>query len=305
MNPELTEYILKHGLYLMTEAERSAYYYSMYKDDMGYRFYLVRGKTRKMYNLKNREVKQLVKLGRVELERQICARLLKHHKDELINECPECHKLARTPGARQCRYCGHQWHNKKILVILDLDETLVHATSSPKDNNWDHMIGQYKVYKRPGLDQFLQGLKPHFDVAVWSSASDDYVHEIVKIFFPSNYALKFVWGRSKCTRHIDYGAIENLGYFDEFNHLNYTKRIKRLKNVVQQTKERILIVDDTPSKARHNYGNVIYPSEFHGDQNDNELKLLLSYLLTLKDVKNVRGIEKRGWQERNNTIKED
>ena len=24
--------------------------------------------------------------------------------------CPNCGKLARTPQARQCRFCGHDWH---------------------------------------------------------------------------------------------------------------------------------------------------------------------------------------------------
>jgi len=27
-----------------------------------------------------------------------------------LNYCPECHKLARTPRAKQCRFCRHDWH---------------------------------------------------------------------------------------------------------------------------------------------------------------------------------------------------
>lgn len=27
-----------------------------------------------------------------------------------LNNCPKCNKLARTPYARQCRHCGHSWH---------------------------------------------------------------------------------------------------------------------------------------------------------------------------------------------------
>jgi hypothetical protein len=27
-----------------------------------------------------------------------------------INSCPSCGALARTPKARQCRFCGHDWH---------------------------------------------------------------------------------------------------------------------------------------------------------------------------------------------------
>jgi hypothetical protein len=28
----------------------------------------------------------------------------------IFNNCPECGKLARTPTAKQCRHCGHDWH---------------------------------------------------------------------------------------------------------------------------------------------------------------------------------------------------
>jgi hypothetical protein len=27
------------------------------------------------------------------------------------NRCPECRRIARTPEARQCRWCGHDWHH--------------------------------------------------------------------------------------------------------------------------------------------------------------------------------------------------
>jgi hypothetical protein len=27
-----------------------------------------------------------------------------------FNLCPNCHKLARTPEAEQCRWCGEDWH---------------------------------------------------------------------------------------------------------------------------------------------------------------------------------------------------
>ncbi len=41
-----------------------------------------------------------------------CAeRILADHPDEVfLNLCPQCSKLARTPFAKQCRFCGHDWH---------------------------------------------------------------------------------------------------------------------------------------------------------------------------------------------------
>lgn len=33
-----------------------------------------------------------------------------HGGEKLLNLCPRCGLLARTPDARQCRHCGHDWH---------------------------------------------------------------------------------------------------------------------------------------------------------------------------------------------------
>lgn len=41
-----------------------------------------------------------------------CAkRILKDNPDKVyFNLCPICDKLVRTPDAKQCRFCGHDWH---------------------------------------------------------------------------------------------------------------------------------------------------------------------------------------------------
>jgi hypothetical protein len=39
-------------------------------------------------------------------------RILNDHRDQIeLNRCPRCGALARTPTARQCRACRHDWHN--------------------------------------------------------------------------------------------------------------------------------------------------------------------------------------------------
>lgn len=62
------------------------------------------------------------------------------------------------------------------------------------------------------------------------------------------------------------------------------------------SKESILIVDDTQSKLRRNYGNAIYPTAYRGNPADDELKKLLRYLIKIKDVSNFRSLEKRNWK---------
>ncbi|MFC1224572.1 hypothetical protein ACFE6N_12230 [Pedobacter sp. BG31] len=36
--------------------------------------------------------------------------LLQHPEVVSLNKCPNCGKLARTPLAKQCRFCSHNWH---------------------------------------------------------------------------------------------------------------------------------------------------------------------------------------------------
>lgn len=172
------------------------------------------------------------------------------------------------------------------LLILDLDETLIHATENKLEILEDFQFEQYYVYKRPHLNAFLEHVSKYFTVGIWSSADDDYVTEIVQRIIPSTIELKVVWGRSRCSVKRDY----------DYDQYNFEKRLDKLKKQGFK-QEQIIIVDDSPEKTRNNYGNAIYIKEFTGDKNDEELKFLHDYLLTLKEVDNVRSIEKRGWRK--------
>lgn len=181
----------------------------------------------------------------------------------------------------------------KKLVILDLDETLMYATSTPKTAAWDFELPPYKVYKRPFLEEFLTELKEHYRIAIWSSASDQYVEEMVAHIVPKNFPLCFVWGRSKCTLVRSFEEISDIDYTD---HSLYLKNVKKVYRKGYASKESILIVDDTQSKLRRNYGNAIYPTAYRGNPADDELKKLLRYLIKIKDVSNFRSLEKRNWK---------
>jgi TFIIF-interacting CTD phosphatase-like protein len=173
-----------------------------------------------------------------------------------------------------------------ILLVLDLDETLIHATKNKLDEPLtDFTFDQYFVYKRPYLDTFLSEISKHFKFGIWSSAGDNYVEEIVKQILPTDITPEFVWGRSKCT-------IKRDKTFDTYF---FEKRLDKLKRKGFQL-EKIIIVDDTVEKVASNYGNAIYINEFNGNLLDNELQILQEYLITLKTVENVRTIEKRHWR---------
>lgn len=183
----------------------------------------------------------------------------------------------------------------RILVILDLDETLIHADPHPVQSGWAFAIGPYKVFTRPGLMTFLDILQQHFEVAVWSSASHDYVIGIVTRIFPREYPLQFVWSREKCVHAVPDHTREH--YPDHSSHMYFVKPLQKVQKAGYGILERMLIIDDTPAKAKKNYGNAIYPRPFTGDPADNELARLLDYLMEIKDEPNMRKIEKRNWRK--------
>ena len=186
----------------------------------------------------------------------------------------------------------------KTLPILDIDETLIFGSKQKLDKPFDFTVFNYFIYQRPYLKEFFERIKDHFLIALWSSADDEYVEEIAKKIIPKDIKLEFVWARSRCSYKRNFNAV-----FDDYqdysasdtSHYHFVKPLKKLKKK-GYTLERILIVDDTPHKSKENYGNVIYPTEYRGEETDNELLLLAEYLLTLKDKTNVRRIEKRGWK---------
>lgn len=178
---------------------------------------------------------------------------------------------------------------QRPLLVLDLDETLVHAEEKGKPflpgRSPDFTTSDYVVYKRPHLDEFLSRMWKLYDLAVWSAAGTLYVNRVVEVIFEGQKQLAFVFSGTRSTRR-----------FDHDDHQEYY--IKDLKKVRKRGFDlrRVLIADDLELNAQRNYGNAIYVKEFNGELDDNELLLLADYLEQLADKPNFRTIEKRYWR---------
>jgi TFIIF-interacting CTD phosphatase-like protein len=171
-----------------------------------------------------------------------------------------------------------------ILLILDLDETLIYATDEPLQREPDFVIGPYAVYRRPYLTEFLTSCSTYFRLAIWSTATDEYVRPIVERIMPASIEPAFVWGRSRCVRRYDPEQ------FEEY-HVKDLKKVKRMGYRL----ERVLIADDTPRKVERHHGNAVYVAPFFGAPADETLPRLARFLISLRDVPNVRTLEKRCW----------
>lgn len=176
---------------------------------------------------------------------------------------------------------------EKKLLILDLDETLVYATEEVLERPQDFIVGEYFVYKRPFLNEFIEFCLKNFEVAVWTSSTHNYATKIVEEIFPDPNELKFFWSRWRCTIRFDEELQET--YFEKM----MSKIRKRNFDLAK-----VIVIDDSPEKWRNSYGNLVRVKPFFGETDDNELQTLIVYLERLKTAENIRKIEKRLWKNR-------
>ncbi|MBB6095638.1 RNA polymerase II subunit A small phosphatase-like protein [Povalibacter uvarum] len=178
----------------------------------------------------------------------------------------------------------------RILLILDLDETLVHAQEPPFSLDPHCVLFGYGIHLRPGLTDFLHQVTTGFRLAVWTSSSLDYASHVCNLIFPDPTTLEFIWARDKCTRRWEPESQTEV----------HAKRLAKLTRFGYDLR-RVLVVDDSPEKHEKNYGNLVRISAFEGDPADAELLHLAKYLHELSQQPDMRRVEKRGWRSRRNT----
>lgn len=175
------------------------------------------------------------------------------------------------------------------VLILDLDNTLIHSLEPPKgdhendggaidyvkekyDVDPDFIINSktynYFIYKRPYVDQFLKYVTKIFDyVIIWSAGTDMYVKLIVNKLFKSAHVKKpyMTLTRSDCEIAEGGGCRKNM---------KLLKRRFSHKGITYDPKH-ILFIDDLPYKIKNLPTNRIYSiKSFDVDKNpfDNVLK---------------------------------
>lgn len=171
------------------------------------------------------------------------------------------------------------------LLVLDLDETLIHAVETPLDRAADFEVPPYHIYKRPGVDHFLKSIADIYRLSVWTSSSPDYARDVCDALFDA-LPLEFVWASDRCTLTRD----------RELDRWIMAKRLSKLRRHGYSLED-VVVIDDSPEKHTQNYGNLVVVHPFEGSPSDNELALLLPYLHDLASAPNIRSVEKRGWHQ--------
>ncbi|ETO25918.1 hypothetical protein RFI_11219 [Reticulomyxa filosa] len=153
-----------------------------------------------------------------------------------------------------------QLHNmEKLVLVLDLDHTLVHATRNPRAaelmSSHTHPVSPFKdsihqiiftqpnkdgkpqlqrywIKERPHLRTFLNVMRKHFKLAIYTMGIRAYAHEVLKVIDPTEEIFK----QCMITRETH----------EEMCNTSENK-LKRLSNLIVQCEESmILIVDDMP-----------------------------------------------------------
>ncbi|REG90247.1 hypothetical protein [Flavobacterium aquicola] len=113
MDKETAEYIVTYFFNLLPEKEKLAWRHhsSILKLEEN-----ENPKSWEMYKRKgwitdDKEVLDLLKVGYDNFEMNTAKKIIEEYPEKVfLNNCPECGKLARTPKAKQCRFCGFNWH---------------------------------------------------------------------------------------------------------------------------------------------------------------------------------------------------
>ena len=164
------------------------------------------------------------------------------------------------------------------LLVLDVDGTLIAERKDEKEG----------ITARPGLKEFLlQAHELGYDLAVWSASCREYINSVLEEIWPTALvgAPVFIFTEKECTyRYLGDGLFSSIRV--TIKHLS-----KVYKRHSQYTPERTLVIDNTPSTYRDNYGNALRISTYT-DGEDDEFEAILAKLKLLSTAANVRQIDK-------------
>lgn len=101
---------------------------------------------------------------------------------------------------------------QRKLLVLDLDETLIHTAYTPiEGTELKARRGYFYLYERPYLKAFLDRCSTEYDLVIWSASKADYVRWIIRSTVLSEYSFAFVNTRNSCKRIFgDGGRVEYL-----------------------------------------------------------------------------------------------
>lgn len=173
--------------------------------------------------------------------------------------------------------------NRQKTLILDMDETLIHAKPKVKgnedfepdfeitlkDEEYDSEL-VFMVKMRPGLVECLERLSEFYEIAVFTAAERTYATKIIKHFDPDGTYIKHILSRESCV------------------HVN-NFYVKDLRIISDRKLEEMVIVDNSIVAFAFNLDNGVPINDFRGEEPmDEELIYMTSYLEDIYHYEDIR-----------------
>lgn len=217
----------------------------------------------------------------VEVENRVIAHANTTFEPKFFCCCCNCDFLNRHSGS--IPIILEELNSTQKVLVLDLDETLVHCSFHPPDY-YDFSIqitideGTYDVFiqKRPFVDQFLAEVLRYFYVVIFTASLPQYANPIIDYLCPTLPEPQRLF-RESCTFYE--------GLF-----------VKDL-TIFNTPLEKVIIVDNNPCSFLLHPSNAVLSSTWEGDKNDSEL---IDYILPIlqqcihtEDVRPILAAQKK------------
>lgn len=170
------------------------------------------------------------------------------------------------------------------LLVLDLDETLIHSTRTPLDRRPDFWWAGYAVYERPGVRRFLERCLDRFEVAVWTASDRGYALPVIERLVALD-RLSFVLTGERCVVKLDPATGQQVV-------------VKNLAVVQRRgwALSRVLAVDNHPTTWLLNPDNGLRIPDYRGEPEDDVLEALGGYLeACVAHAPDVRQVDRTPW----------
>jgi len=202
---------------------------------------------------------------------------------------PDMSKKSKIMLRRGLRFSSTERKtSKKLAVVLDLDETLIHSRFVNKDdgtirqrerrktatvatNEFILNIGDetIRVNRRPGLNKFLVEASELFDLYIFTAAIEEYACPVIDYLDPHNKIFTGRFYRGSCFQ------MPNRTYAKDLFH-------------ICDDLKRVVLVDNNCNSFALQKSNGIPISSFYDDSNDIALTKLMKFLKYLTNVQDVR-----------------
>jgi Dullard-like phosphatase family protein len=177
-------------------------------------------------------------------------------------------------------------NEKKITLVIDLDETLIH---SDFDNEFDEGFHetlqfthenetiQFNLFIRPGLHEFLRFAKNHFEVVIFTASRKEYADCILDYLDPEHNIISHRLYRDDCI------SIKNKIF------------IKDLRIFKNRCLSNMILIDNSFYSFVNQLNNGILITSFYDNEFDSELVNLRKYLQNVvkSDVDDVREVNEK------------